>query len=382
MHKRYFSCRIILIAAFFSVFVSTNLASAPDPESKTVASDVGTLSGNFNVTPAGQAHYTIPIDVSPGTAGMVPALSIAYDSSSSNTKNGLLGMGFSLEGLTLITRCPSNKTENGVIHGVDYTDQDRFCLNGEQLVAIKGVYGADGTEYRTYNDSKAKIISYGRQGNGPASFKVWTKGGQIAEYAVTPDSQIKAQGKESVAVWNLNKIQDTVGNYLEVIYFKDEAKGSFYPTEIKYTGNEKAKLKPYNSVKFIYEDRPDLKTSYQAGSIGTLDKRLKTIQTYQSLTLVHEYRLNYELSKNTFRSRIANIQKCTGAGVCLPPTKFEWQTNEEGWVEAPEFKLPEVLFNDKTAYAIEGKTLMMPMSRCYSTWLKDYLDIAYIEGRK
>jgi len=40
------------------------------------------------------------------------------------------------------------------------------------------------------------------------------------------------------------------------------------------------------------------------------------------------------------------------------------------------------LFNDETAYAIEGKTVMEPMTACYSTWLSDYLDWAYIEGRK
>ncbi|EKE01474.1 MAG: Rhs family protein [uncultured bacterium] len=57
----------------------------------------------------------------------------------------------------------SNKTQNGLIHGVDFTDQDRFCLNGEQLVAIRGAYGADGTEYRTYIDSKTKIVSYGQR---------------------------------------------------------------------------------------------------------------------------------------------------------------------------------------------------------------------------
>ena len=39
-------------------------------------------------------------------------------------------------------------------------------------------------------------------------------------------------------------------------------------------------------------------------------------------------------------------------------------------------------FNDKTAYAIEGRTIMEPFSRCYSTWLKDYLDMAYIKGEK
>lgn len=40
------------------------------------------------------------------------------------------------------------------------------------------------------------------------------------------------------------------------------------------------------------------------------------------------------------------------------------------------------LFNDKQIYAIPGKTVMTPFAACYSTWLKDYLDWAYIEGRK
>ena len=40
------------------------------------------------------------------------------------------------------------------------------------------------------------------------------------------------------------------------------------------------------------------------------------------------------------------------------------------------------LFNDERTYAIEGRTIMEPMTECYSTWLKDYLDWAYVEGRK
>ncbi len=40
------------------------------------------------------------------------------------------------------------------------------------------------------------------------------------------------------------------------------------------------------------------------------------------------------------------------------------------------------LFNDESAYAIEGRTVMEPMTACFSTWLSDYLDWAYIEGRK
>jgi len=303
---------------------------------------VGTLKGNFQVTPQGTASYSIPISVPPGTADIAPLLSIAYNSQGSNlpSANGLLGTGFSLQGLTAISRCPSNLAKNGHIHGVDYTDQDLFCFNGEQLVAVKGAYGQDGTEYRSYVDNRTKIISYGRQGNGPASFKIWTKGGQVAEYANTSDSQVKAEGKTTVAAWALNRITDVAGNYLDMHYFKDESKGEFYPSEIDYTGNTKAGLAPYNSVKFIYENRPDVRTWYKAGSKEILDQRLKEIQVYSRSTLVYDYKFSYEISPNTYRSRLVSVQECAGDGVCLKPTAFNWQTNEKGWESAPQFIPP------------------------------------------
>ena len=40
------------------------------------------------------------------------------------------------------------------------------------------------------------------------------------------------------------------------------------------------------------------------------------------------------------------------------------------------------LFNDEQVFAIEGKTLMLPMTKCYSTWLKDYLNWTYIKSQK
>src|SRR5262249_26783523 len=44
--------------------------------------------GQLNVTDTGAFTYTIPIAVPPGTAGMVPALSLDY--SSQNNNNGLV----------------------------------------------------------------------------------------------------------------------------------------------------------------------------------------------------------------------------------------------------------------------------------------------------
>lgn len=39
-------------------------------------------------------------------------------------------------------------------------------------------------------------------------------------------------------------------------------------------------------------------------------------------------------------------------------------------------------FNDEFVMAIEDRTLLTPFSAVYADWLRDYLDFAYIEGRK
>jgi len=41
-----------------------------------------------------------------------------------------------------------------------------------------------------------------------------------------------------------------------------------------------------------------------------------------------------------------------------------------------------IYFNDKTVYAIEGRTVLSPFCSVYAEWLRDYLDWAYIRRRK
>jgi len=61
-----------------STFFTPSIANVPQSDPiVTSTSNVGTLKGNFQVTPTGQAHYSIPIDVPPGTAKMQPVLAIA-----------------------------------------------------------------------------------------------------------------------------------------------------------------------------------------------------------------------------------------------------------------------------------------------------------------
>jgi hypothetical protein len=50
--------------------------------------------------------------------------------------------------------------------------------------------------------------------------------------------------------------------------------------------------------------------------------------------------------------------------------------------ESADIYEPVVYFNDEEVSAIEGRTVLEPFTAVYADWLRDYLDWAYIEGRK
>src|SRR5712692_7673627 len=234
MVTRLMVTRIVFGLALSVVVPATLAATTP----------VGATPGSFAVNQNGGATYTIPIAVPPGTAGMVPNLTLTYDK---QVQNDLLGVGWSVSGLSLIQRCGRTIALDGVKGGVNYDNNDRFCLDGQRLIAIKtltstGVDGANGTEYRTEKETFSKIISYRDDttftGSGPQYFRVTSKSGAVMEYGVTLDARIEAQGKPSVRLWALNKVQDTKGNYFTISYFKDTTgTGEYRPTRIDYTGN-------------------------------------------------------------------------------------------------------------------------------------------------
>ncbi|XXX75808.1 RHS repeat-associated core domain-containing protein [Sorangium sp. So ce134] len=92
------------------------------------ADGLGKTPGSFAVGDSdGAATYSIPIQVIPGRAGMQPELGILYHS---DRGNGLLGVGFSLQGLSSIARCGRTYADDDTLHGVTLTPDDRFCLDG------------------------------------------------------------------------------------------------------------------------------------------------------------------------------------------------------------------------------------------------------------
>ena len=94
---------------------------------------VGTTAGQFEVDDSGAATYTIPITVPPGISGMRPEISLNY---SSNAGYGLVGMGFGLSGPSEIRRCGRTLARDGIRDGVDFDQDDQFCMDGRRLVRV------------------------------------------------------------------------------------------------------------------------------------------------------------------------------------------------------------------------------------------------------
>ncbi|HEX4333552.1 MAG TPA: FG-GAP-like repeat-containing protein, partial [Usitatibacter sp.] len=270
------------------------------------------------VSDLGSASYTVPIQAPPGTAGITPKLAISY---SSLGLNGVAGIGWSLSGLSVISRCPKSLATDALVGGVRLDINDRFCLDGTRLVVVPttATYGADGTEYRTEVESLTKVISHGSAGNGPAWFQVWTREGLIYEYGNTADSQTLSVGSSTARLWAVNKVSDLFGNYYTVTYSQDPVNGSFQPTRIDYTGNVAASLAPYNSIQFAYESRLDGEQWYVGSGLVRQTNRLTNVRTYSGTTLVRDYRLAYETSPNTLRSRLTSVTECAGdETTCMP----------------------------------------------------------------
>lgn len=299
------------------------------------------LPGSFAVSNTGDATYTIPITVPPGTAGLVPSLSLVY---SSRGGNGLLGVGWSLVGLPQITHCAPTIGQNqttvdnkplasgGILmsSSVTFTSADKYCYRGQQLVPQ-----ADGS-YRTEIESYSKFVFHSSGGGGNNNtpyWEAWTKSGQYMQLGFTGNSLQTAttDGSDQLA-WSVSQISDTYGNYVNITYSSPN-NGDMYPTEIDYTGS--GSNLPYNKVIFYYgtSTRPDEITTYVAGGYFSTEYLLRNIKTYVGTpqspgsALVTDYQLSYIQSPTTHRSLLQSVTRCgSDDSTCLPPTRFTYQS--------------------------------------------------------
>jgi len=257
---------------------------------------VGRLAAEFGVDATGAATYSVPVNVAAGRGGLRPAIGLRY---ASHDGDGLAGMGFTVTGLSRITRCPLTIAVDGRAQGVRFAAGDRYCLDGQPLVLVAGNYGADGAEYRTEVNNLQRVISRGRQGSGPASFDVQHPDGLTWRYGTDADSRLEAVGTAGeVREWAINQISDKFANQIAFTWLDDQVTGESLPAEIRWTGDAAGTGARFRLV-FGYEPRPaeDQRQLHRWGASWQSLQRLKAIR-YEfdggtGFGLVHRYTLTY-----------------------------------------------------------------------------------------
>lgn len=303
---------------------------------------VGSLKGQFQVDSNGQATYSIPLQLPPGTAGMMPSLAVVYNSGGAND---LLGVGWRLDGFSTISRSAPTMAQDGFHGAVSYGPNDRLNLDGQRLVPVQGSYNDTDAVYHTELESWRKVIPvYGNTPNrvGPDSFIVYAKDGKQWEYGGTADSQVQASpDNPSIRVWALSRITDTHGNYITFTYSPDTNNGAYYPLTIAYTGNGSAS--PQRTVQFSYEQRPtasDMVPSFVGGSPVCFTQRLTKIQTAVHGSNALTYSFAYQSGVGTGRSQLISVTQSDANGIALPPTSFTWQDSPAS-IFSPAKALPQ-----------------------------------------
>jgi RHS repeat-associated protein len=288
---------------------------------------VGKTPGNLSV--GGSAGYNIPIEVPAGTNGMQPSVNLNY---SSDFSNGILGTGWSLGGLSIISRVNKTIYNDGKADAIRGDLTDKYALDGKRLVTLSGyTYGADNSLYGTELEEFSKIVSMGSSGTnqGPEYFIVYTKSGLIYEYGNTPDSKLK--NGTSILKWKVNKITDRYNNYITFSYLSTDDE---LPIEmIEYTGNSSASQSPFAQILFNYMYRDDITRYVYGGKEFTRNILLDNIEIKTNGLLFKKYGFDYTGDGYTY-AQLQKVTEYSSQNLPLNPTVFAWTTQTEQFGQA------------------------------------------------
>jgi hypothetical protein len=316
-------------------------------------SEVGTISGKFDVSLSGSSTYAIPLRIAPGAAGTEPKLNIAYDSQSPGAS---LGAGWSLVGLSTTTRGPKNRARAGVTDGVRLEETDALYLDGQRMVPIRvdGAGASRRIEYRKEFDDQSQILQIGSD-FASSRFIVRSKGGIIILFDGSFGSRVDFSGGPTL-LHAASKLIDSSGNIIQFEYRMD-GDGDYDIATIRYSGRGRISADGvftsdragFAVVQFDYESASRVIDAYVAGYAIRKKNRLKSIRAAVTDDLnlpedrwaqVSRYKFDYTDRPTTAnRFVLSAIHQFGEDDREITPTKFTYSDPAVGWNPA-SFNLP------------------------------------------
>jgi RHS repeat-associated protein len=299
-----------------------NPVSTPLPSVSDLTYKIGSVAGSFRVDESGAATYHIPINLQRGRGGIKPDLSLNYHSSA---RHGIAGIGWSISGVSGISRCPANVADDGFAHAVMLNNSDRLCLDGQKLVLVSGQYGASGAEYRVKMNDKIRIKATGVSTSSSSSFVVNHIDGSTHYYA----RAVSGDASSVPTTWLRNLIEDNVGNQLSYNFNESSRVSTLGAqeqllTSIVYGNGSRVELTYTSEASNAFE-------GYRYGSLigmkGQLDKIV--VKNHHQETL-YVYKPRFKNSYTNGLPLLDSIALCSDETLqtCLPPTLFEYHEDE------------------------------------------------------
>jgi len=278
--------------------------------------EVGLTEGELSVSLTGGSIYNIPIAVPPGINGIVPQISLSYNSQSGN---GLAGYGWNISGVSVITRIPSTKFHDSAIDAVDFDNLDRFALDGQRLVIKSGSYGANGAIYETESFSNVKITSYGVHPSGiaygPAYFVINYPDGSIAEYGNSATSRSNTE-------WAILYWQNPQG--VRISYQYTTVNNNLTISNIKY--GTRLTTTAINDISFVYKTRTRPEQAYVGGLSFLRNNILSEIKVKGNNVGFRNYLLAHEPTSLGYDRLVSITEKSGDNSKNFNPTVFNYET--------------------------------------------------------
>ncbi|MCG2794174.1 MAG: type IV secretion protein Rhs [Weeksellaceae bacterium] len=318
-----------------AVFIANNLFSQ---------SNFQDTKGNVEVNTGGQLQYTLPIELPKGIKDISPNISLLY---TSNSGNGIAGYGWSLSGITAISRVGKTIEKDGELRGVKLDYSDFFSYNGQKLILKTGTYGQDGAEYVTQKYSNIKIKSVGSIGfgnlpqtyscYGPEHFEVTFEDGSQAWYG-----KYVARAVDNATTpieYNIVKWKDAQGNIINYNY--EQANNVAIIKSITWGGNETLNRPNYNEILFTYSSRDLSELSHVYGASFLQNQLLKEITVKTNGNQFRKYLIDNTFKNGTNYNFVKSITEYNANNEPANPVIFDYPQIVSGSVDPDYLQSPD-----------------------------------------
>ncbi len=280
----------------------------------------------MDVTPTGAYTYSVHIECPAGIIQYQPSINLTYNSFAGS---GLLGRGFSLSGLSSITRGMKTRFHDGSPQGKTCRENDAYLLDGKRLILISGEEGEVDSEYRITGDPFT-IVSIKGISPHAVYWVIKTPNGETIEYGKEGNSCIWAISKSRnyVDSWYVSRRTDIYGNDIYYQYYQDDL--TLYPKEIRYGGNRRASTPYQSKIEFEYDTLSTPEQLFIRGTQkGSISHRLKRITSSSGGNIFRKYELSYN-TVSGFGSFLSEIKVSNSKGESYRPIEITWDVTQTG----------------------------------------------------